>query len=225
MPRIGGQVVGGAHHGTHEDGGADEISIASLSGTPAALSTHEADLDAHTKNLLELLRTGEYHSPCFAYGGAGADLIVHQLYAIPFLVARAMTIDRIAIQVTTEDAGKNMRVGLYNNGTNLYPGTLVVDGGEVSVNATGLVAATIDESLTKGLYWLAVVDESNAKLEKGDIIIPILGFLSTDLGSINHCWAAPHAYGALPDPYPTGGSFMTTTVRVPLIAARIASLD
>ena len=31
------------HSARHEDGGADEISIAGLSGTPAALTTHEAD--------------------------------------------------------------------------------------------------------------------------------------------------------------------------------------
>ena len=36
-----------AHKASHEDGGADEISIAGLLGTPAALSTHESDTTTH----------------------------------------------------------------------------------------------------------------------------------------------------------------------------------
>jgi len=36
-----------AHKASHEDGGADEISIAGLAGTPAALSTHESDTTTH----------------------------------------------------------------------------------------------------------------------------------------------------------------------------------
>jgi len=36
-----------AHKASHEDGGADEISIAGLAGTPADLSTHESDTTTH----------------------------------------------------------------------------------------------------------------------------------------------------------------------------------
>ncbi len=37
------------HSARHEDGGDDEISLAGLSGTPAALTTHEAAADPHTQ--------------------------------------------------------------------------------------------------------------------------------------------------------------------------------
>lgn len=46
MPRIGGQIVGGAHSNTHEDGGTDEISVAGLSGELAddqPVKSHGAD--------------------------------------------------------------------------------------------------------------------------------------------------------------------------------------
>jgi len=39
-----------AHKASHEDGGADEISIAGLAGTPADLSTHESDTTTHGTN-------------------------------------------------------------------------------------------------------------------------------------------------------------------------------
>ena len=44
-----GTPTGGVpdHAPMHQDGGTDEINIASLSGTPAALTTHEADTSTH----------------------------------------------------------------------------------------------------------------------------------------------------------------------------------
>ena len=46
-PRIGGQIIGGHHKETHQDGGADEISIADLAGESAELATHAALAIAH----------------------------------------------------------------------------------------------------------------------------------------------------------------------------------
>lgn len=45
-----------AHASSHEDGGSDEIDLGGLSGTPAALTTHASDPDAHKgqKNSIEL---------------------------------------------------------------------------------------------------------------------------------------------------------------------------
>ena len=47
------------HSTRHEDGGADEISIAGLAGTPAALTTHEAASDPHTGYIKHSLATAE----------------------------------------------------------------------------------------------------------------------------------------------------------------------
>ena len=56
----GGHFSGGggggapeSHASQHQDGGTDEISIAALSGTPAALTTHEGAADPHTGYRLE----------------------------------------------------------------------------------------------------------------------------------------------------------------------------
>lgn len=45
-PKMGGYTPAD-HAGRHEDGGRDEVSVASLSGTPAALTTHAAVAAAH----------------------------------------------------------------------------------------------------------------------------------------------------------------------------------
>ena len=107
------------------------------------LADHAADLDAHTKNVLEIVRTGEYYlSPSHGYGTL--TMVANRLYARPLVVVRDITIDRLAIEVTSAGAaGTKARLGIYNVGTNLYPGTLILDAGEVAVDATGIKAATI----------------------------------------------------------------------------------
>jgi len=49
----GGGGAPESHASQHQDGGADEISIAALSGTPAALTTHEGAADPHSVYRLE----------------------------------------------------------------------------------------------------------------------------------------------------------------------------
>ncbi|GAI88132.1 unnamed protein product, partial [marine sediment metagenome] len=61
--------------------------------TPA----HEADLDAHTRNMYVALRTGEYFVPLPAYGSTVSRAVWDdRLTAFPFPVPRDLTIDRLA---------------------------------------------------------------------------------------------------------------------------------
>ena len=53
MPRMGGYYPTD-HKITHEKDGRDEVSIASLAGTPAALTTHAANANAHHTPTKEL---------------------------------------------------------------------------------------------------------------------------------------------------------------------------
>ena len=53
MPRMGGYYPTD-HKVTHEKDGRDEVSIASLAGTPAALTTHAANANAHHTPTKEL---------------------------------------------------------------------------------------------------------------------------------------------------------------------------
>lgn len=189
-------------------------------------SAHGADLDAHTKNLFEELRTGEYHITLFG-GRATASLTANTLYALPLLVARDMTIDRIAIQVTSAGAaGTKARLGIYELGTNLYPGALLLDAGEVDVDGTGVLAITIDQALTKGIYFTAVVSDGTPQLRSviaDDLTSPLFGLLSTNFNIHHNLWSVAHTYAALPDPFTAGGSLgRLDPFKVPV---RVASLD
>lgn len=225
MPRMGGHTPTD-HASRHQDGGRDEINIADLSGTPAALTTHAADLDAHTKDQLEILRTGEYYYWPDVGAPSGGAVAGNILYAQILVVPRDITIDRIAIDVTTEEAAKKIRLGIYENGTNLYPGALLVDAGEVSVASTGVKAITIDQALTKGIYWLACVTDASSlaiyKILHTYNFMPLAGLRATDFNPATS-WAVAHTYAALPDPFTAGGTLQYA--RYYLIPVRVASLD
>jgi hypothetical protein len=188
------------------------------------ISAHVADLDAHVKSYWELLRTGEYTSPTLVGTGATVTLTANTMYAMPFLVARAITIDRLAIDVATADAGKSVRLGIYNNGTNLYPGTLLKDYGAVSVAETGVVAASGDQALTKGLYWLALVSDGVPTLEAFYMAWSPLGQNATDFTLSNQYgeWYVAFTYAALPDPFTAGGNLSAQGFS---LLPRIKSLD
>lgn len=176
------------------------------------ISAHVADPDAHTRNPWEKLRTGEYHNTVQA---ASATMILpaNRLFASPFLIAVTTPIEELAIEISAGDSGKSARLGIYNDGVNLYPGSLVADSeGEISVAATGIISVTYIPalSLTKGLYWLAIVSDGTPTVTRqvGNvrIFIPLMGVKSTNFGANNTGWYVAHTYNGLPDPYTAGGT-------------------
>lgn len=193
---------------------------------------HQSDLDAHTRHIFEILRTGEYYWTQFTGSNINKALVADTLYAVPFLVPRTMTFDYIGIQVTAQ-AGQKFRMGIYENGTNLYPGDLVVDAGETTLAAIGIKTRDIDPTqLTKGLYWLAIVSDGTPTIVvRYEYAFHLLGAVATDFtstGEQTH-WEVAQVYGALPDPFTGGGSLATGVAggfrNFPGIHLRLKSLD
>ena len=190
------------------------------------LADHVADLDAHTRNVWETVRVGEYYLNPTA-GGTNYPAVADDLYARQLIVVRDMTVDRIAIHVHTAGAaGKKARLGIYNNGTNLYPGTLLLDAGTVDVDSIGVKAITINQSLPKGIYWAALITDGTPKIYSDyflyESILP-LGQNPTNFGQQQVTWTIASAYGALPGPFPGGASLTYSSPwKIPV---RVASLD
>lgn len=268
MPRMGGYVPTD-HKTRHQDGGRDEISIASLEGNPANRGAasglaslnasskvveqpasitdfltgtpadaevtkaptskwaydHAADLAAHTRHRAQTYRTGQYVHLDLVQAAAAAAVLANTLYAIPINVPRKMTLDLLAIQVTIGAADKSVRLGIYADGTNLYPGTLVLDAGAVGVATTGVKSIAISQQLTKGLYWLAFVSDGTPTVARSNLLALLLGISATEFTYWNHGWKVAHTYAALPDPFTAGGSLVVDTERIPLVVVEIASLD
>ncbi len=194
------------------------------------LADHIVTLDAHTKNYMEILRTGEYIYPSFRSITTSKQTIANdRMYATLWIVTRDISIDRLAIECdTTPEADADARLGIYNDGTNLYPGTLLRDGGAVDLDTTGIKTVTFDPvlSVPKGIYWLAVLLNSpgNAgKLKYGITGSPSFSVNATNFGAPYTAWDVAQAYGALPDPFTAGAALNSS--RAFLVLPRIASLD
>ena len=192
----------------------------------AVLTTHAAVLDAHTKNIWELMRTGEYYlSPLITSRSSSSSVLTaaNQLYAMPFPIARATTWDRIAFYVNAQ-AGQKVRLGIYNNGTNLTPGTLLLDAGEVTLSGTGQQEITISQALVKGLYWVALVSDGTPTLNDYNAVSHNFLGLHSGWSANRGQWSVAHTYGALPNPFGTAGDG-GEAYRISGIALRLLTLD
>lgn len=79
------------------------------------------------------------------------------LRVIPWLVTRAMAIDRIAAEIvtgTTADAGAKYRLGIYADNGNAYPGALLLDAGQIAADVVAVAELTVALTLPAGLYWI-----------------------------------------------------------------------
>ncbi len=206
------------------DNGDGTYSIAISSPT---ISTHIADLSAHTYNWFTKHRVGDYFFGLPVWADAAVAVPADRIYASPFVVARDLTVDRIVIEVTAADPGKIARLGIYEDGTNLYPGALVIDASTVSVAAIAEVAATIDQALTKGLYWLVFVSDGTPAVRwHRHTWSPMNAAVAELLRStaIDDYWYKDAVgSGALADPFVAGAA--RTYGRTIAMALRLKSLD
>lgn len=135
---------------------------------------------------------------------ASADTI----YCTPFVVDKAITVNRIGVRVKTGTALAQGRVAIYTLGNDRIPETLVVDGGAVDVTSAGSQEATIaDTVLNPGLYGLAVVVNDTVDLAANRTVNPMMHAslcLPNPSGSTytTH-FTGSHTFAAFPATFPT----------------------
>jgi len=192
----------------------------------ADIATHTAILGAHQYGLFQVLRTGEYFHPGVGYVST-TTLTANRMYSILFPVPRDLTVDRMAIEVTAEIAAAGCFLGIHSLGTNLAPGALLVDGGEVDCSTIGIKAAVLSEALTGGIYFVTIASEAAITVRSISIYALTLPgwFRSTNFSLIDIGWYKTHAYGALPDPFGTPTGPWYSGGQPPLTPLRLLSLD
>lgn len=148
--------------------------------------------------------------------------------ALPFVAPRgARLLTDLAIEVTTLQAG-NARLGVYENkaDNDIYPGTLLLDAGTVSVGTTGLkqIGSLILPVTPGRLYWIAYVSDVAPTLRalSASQVFPILGWVST-IGAVAGVpgYTVAFTYGTLPTPFTGGGAAMTSVY--PALAYRLST--
>jgi hypothetical protein len=73
----------------------------------------------------------------------------------PFPVPAAITLTRIGAEVTVVgESGSKLRLGIYGDNGNGYPGELVIDAGTINGDSATVQEITISQPLQPGLYWI-----------------------------------------------------------------------
>jgi hypothetical protein len=85
------------------------------------------------------------------------------MYLVPIFISEDMTIDRIAVEVTTAAATSTVRLGLYSSTDNV-PSALIADFGTVASDTTGVKEKTISQAVSKGLIWAAYVCSNSSSV-------------------------------------------------------------
>jgi hypothetical protein len=125
------------------------------------------------------------------------------LLAQPFFVPCEHTYDRIAVYVTVAEAGRVVRLGVYDHAADsVLPKELLLDAGTASIGSTGKKEITISLTLTPGWYWLAITsDTAGTGRLQGSGTLEGLGLLGyDDANTVSHYYFVSRSfnYAALP---------------------------
>lgn len=164
--------------------------------------------------------TGRY------YGGQWGPMntttpTVGLLALVPLWVPRAVTIDRVGVEVTTLAASGTARVGIYNADANDLPTTLLLEAtaaAQLDCSTTGVKESTISQALSPGLYYTAFVAQTAAATFR-NCTGPAAPVESTTMSNVpNNCYYQLSVTGALPATFTNSGA-SGSAVRVRVRAA------
>lgn len=199
-----------AHHERHENGGADELSIADLDGESVNLAAHKLVADAHHPEEIPDGR-GYYNTtsllkiPGVAHGIATTPFAIpaNNIFYYPIYVRTPITVDQVNIEITTAaGAGEKCRIAIYAADKNWQPGALQVASAEIAIDAIAVVATALaSTTLQEGRYLIALVLEGGASFRVARYATNLVGYRAT-LGADTHpkYLAVSFLYAALPDP-------------------------
>lgn len=183
---------------------------------------------------------GTYHprgvhglSPMLAAGShvtqainASANITIasaaNRFYLMPFIPARSMTIDLVAVEVSTAAAG-SAQVGIYDSDATETPANLVTGTvANLDTGTTGLKsqAVTPAELVAGQVYWLAVWT-SAAPTFRATPSAACLMMNGSAANQIYNHFLATVAFGALPAVAPTAGRALAIA-SVPRVNLRLA---
>jgi hypothetical protein len=111
-------------------------------------------------------RAGTFGLPGVVFSGEASNqaITASTAYYLPIEVSSSITVTRINVYVQTNSAtvGCKVRVAIYNSDSAWIPSTLVVDGGELAADSTGLKQAVVSQTLTPGKYYIRVHGDASA---------------------------------------------------------------
>jgi hypothetical protein len=99
-------------------------------------------------------------------------------YLIRAFIPRAMTVDRIGLEVTTLLNPSTIRLAIYTD-VNDVPTALVLDAGTIDSSTTGYKEITISQALNAGWVWLGACCSSGTPAVKASALATGQGYHTT----------------------------------------------
>lgn len=149
------------------------------------------------------------------------------IYATPRYIGCTETVDELGVFCTVANGTKKFRLGVYDaiwigdttNGG--YPGALVVDSGEGTLDAIGNRnnILTLSSPVVLGPakeYWFVAFFKENAGVTTTNLCLDYMSWNGNPVGGnpFQGGFKVAHVYGALPATFPNGGESMASPVNV-----------
>lgn len=103
------------------------------------------------------LRAGKFSIPPLTQSNVAIALNSLRVYRLR--VSKTTTFDRAALYIPGSGAGSTVRLGIYADDGNNYPGSLVAELGSGDSTSAGTVSLTINQALLAGTYWAGAVSQ------------------------------------------------------------------
>lgn len=138
------------------------------------------------------------------------------IVAYPFRVFNSIEFNRLGVNMVSGGlASSRGRVGIYANvlTSNMYPGALVVESGELTLTGSAAMKeGTVAGALDPGIYWVAMLyNDANSGLQASQSISNHLMPHADPWNVVVYKGVSKaQSYGAMPDPFPSSGSWVTT---------------
>lgn len=132
----------------------------------------------HTQYALAVPLLGHGHFPALAVGG---DLSPHTNHSVSgwstmspdypwftaFYLPRTMSFDRMSVRSNDTGSGRSIKFGVWTaDSTTGLPATVVADSGAISADTAAIFTATINITLTSGLYWVGCYTNASILMER-----------------------------------------------------------
>jgi hypothetical protein len=169
------------------------------------------------------LRAGQYYpvppgSPSTSNGLGNGTLRV-----APYYIASRVQFVRLGAEITVVgDVGSVLRLGIYADDGNGYPGALVLDAGTIPADAVAVAEIVIALTLNPGLYWFggavqaAAVTQPTVRTVSAAAASPVVtvGSAGPVAGLQTAGYTMGGIAGALPSPFANNGGASGSTPRV-----------
>lgn len=154
--------------------GTDPVNFAGTSGALAAMATAigtalDGKQPVYGVLFGQQVITGRWYGTLVAAANNPTNP-QDDLCLFPFVIPKAASFDRIAVNITTAAASTTVRLGVYaHDPATENPGALLFDAGTVDSSTTGTKEITISETLAAGIYWFATVSQGGTPALRGSL--------------------------------------------------------